>query len=109
MANYILSILKADPIVIMSWGIDKINALPDDRGVSFVVNGFIYKGKVEIVYNEGSDLFDVKIGEETHTDIYFDELVSFIDREVEKGNSEDVYNKKINDWLFHNRVDIIAL
>ena len=101
MANYILSILKAEPIVIMSWGINRIIALPEDRGVSFVVNGFIYKGKVEIVYNAGSDLFDVQIGEETHTDIYFDELVSFIDREVEKGNSEDVYNKKVNDWLGH--------
>ncbi len=98
-ADYIFKILKSQPIVLMSWGADRFVQMKDDKGLSFYVSGFVYKGKVEIVYNDGSDLFDIKIGEQKYTGIYFDSLVSFLDGKIEKDCSDEGYNRKANDFL----------
>ncbi len=56
------------------------------------------KGYVAVEYNEGSDLFDVKLltfkMEETKVidGIYFDQLVAVIDEAVEKVSNNQFYN-----------------
>lgn len=87
MANYILSILKSDLNIIWSWGFN--SPKPLDNGLTFKVQGFLHKGWVVIKYNEGSDLFDIKLLsdqlEEVKSieDIYVDQLVDVIDDIVE--------------------------
>ena len=86
MAKYILQILRTQPIVVFSWGFHNPIALTGNRGLKFQVNGFKYKGTVEVEYNEGSDLFDVYVGSKCIEGVYVDELVSVIDGEVERIN-----------------------
>lgn len=88
MANYILSILKHQSMVVFSWGFNSPTAL--SNGLMFKVQGFIFKGWVKVVYNEGSDLFDItllsykmEIQKEIEG-VFFDELVNVIDSNVEK-------------------------
>lgn len=87
MAKYILSILKTQLMVVWSWGFHQPIAI--DNGLRFKVQGFKFKGIVEVVYNEGWDLFDVsfiKAGKVSKTidGVFFDMLVSVIDNYVEK-------------------------
>lgn len=87
MASYILSILRHQIMVVLSWGFR--NPIAIENGLRFHVNGFRHKGKVEVVYNEGLDLFSVRILnrdgslKEEREGIYLDELVDCIDRLVE--------------------------
>ena len=84
MAKYILSILRTQPMIVFSWGFHNARALFDDRGLSFHVNGFKYSGRVEVVYDEGKDLFEVNLSNGTKVeDVYLDNLVSVIDGLVE--------------------------
>ena len=87
MAKYIMTILKSQLIIVWSWGFHQPMEL--ENGLRFRVSGFKFKGSVEIVYNEGHDLFDVRFIKAskvvaTGSDIYFDMLVSFIDNFVER-------------------------
>lgn len=86
MAQYIMSIFKAKLMVVWSWGINSPMAMPN--GLRFKVQGFKFRGVVEVVYNEGKDLFEVsfiKRGKvvEVVGGIYFDMLVDVIDNKVE--------------------------
>ena len=86
MAEYILEILKSQLMVLFSWGPHNFKRLPEDKGLSFQVEGFKYQGKVIVMYNAGTDLFEVilaKTGERVE-DVYLDNLVSVIDGLVEK-------------------------
>ena len=86
MAEYILQILRSQLMVVFSWGFHRPTALPDDRGLSFLVDGFLYKGEVQVIYNEGVDLFEVVLtntGEKVD-DVYLDCLVNVIDGMVER-------------------------
>ena len=99
MAEYILQILRSQLMVVFSWGFHRPTALPDDRGLSFLVDGFKYKGEVQVIYNEGVDLFEVVL---TNTgkkveDVYLDCLVNVIDGLVER---VDNYKKAVNDFYF---------
>ena len=84
MAKYILSILRSQPIVVFSWGFHDAHAL--SNGLRFAVDGYLHQGKVEVVYNEGADLFDVVLlGNNTKVEgVYLDNLVEVIDNHVEK-------------------------
>lgn len=87
MAQYIMSILKTKLMVIWSWGFNTPMTIPN--GLRFKVQGFKFRGVVEVVYTEGKDLFEVsfiKHGKvvEAITDVYFDMLVDMIDNKVEK-------------------------
>ena len=87
MAQYIMSILKAKLMVVWSWGFNSPMAIPN--GLRFKVQGFKFRGVVEVAYNGGKDLFEVsfiKRGKvvEVITDVYFDVLVDVIDGKVEK-------------------------
>lgn len=87
-AGYILSIFRTNPFVVMSWGIASINIV--EVGVKFHVQGFIHTGYVQVVLNEGEDLFEVTLiseeGENLKTieHIFVDNLISVIDSAVEK-------------------------
>ena len=76
MAQYIMSILKTKLMVVWSWGFNSPMAIPN--GLRFKVQGFKFRGVVEVAYNEGKDLFEVSFI------VYLDMLVDVIDNKVEK-------------------------
>ncbi len=89
MAKYIMTILKTQIMIVWSWGFHNPVALPNNEGLQFKVQGFKFKGVVQVVYNETWDLFDIRFiknGKVVHTieEIYFDGLVEVIDDYVEK-------------------------
>lgn len=102
MANYILSILKSNLNIFWSWGGHRFIAI--ENGLRFQVNGFIYKGWVVIEYNEGTDLFDIRLLSNQLKEvkfvegIYVDQLVDVIDDMVECCEN---YDQKVKDeYLF---------
>lgn len=98
-AGYILSIFRTNPFIVMSWGINPASIEVVDLGVKFHVQGFKHKGFVQVVLNEGEDLFEVTLiseeGETLNTieHIFVDNLICIIDDAVEK--TED-YEKRIS-------------
>ena len=88
LANYILAILKSQIFVVMSWGFH--NARVIENGLAFNVQGYLHTGRVEIVYDEGWDLFAVRIlnadgsVKEQVEGIYADGVVDCVDRLVER-------------------------
>lgn len=85
MAEYILQILRSRLMVVFSWGFHHPTALPDDRGLAFEVDGFLYKGRVEVIYNDGADLFEVRLADgRVEEMVYCDNLVAVIDTMVER-------------------------
>ena len=99
-SNYILQILKSQLCIMMSWGFSQLQII--DNGIKFHVSGFVHQGYVEVVYNEGKDLFEVifldKKNKEVKRidDVYFDQLVDVIDSAVEHTND---YEKKVSESL----------
>ena len=100
LAGYIWSILKTQPFIVMSWGVDMNTIKPVEEGPEFHVQGFIHTGMVRIILDEGKDLFEIHLipdseGEEkVIEDVYLDMFVSVIDRNLEK---TDDYEKRISD------------
>ena len=87
MAKYIMSILKTQLMVVWSWGFHQPVAI--ENGLQFKVQGFKFRGVVQVVYNEGRDLFDVRFLKankvvNTIEGVFFDMLVDVIDDFVEK-------------------------
>lgn len=83
MTDYIISILRTQMNTIFSWGFHSASAL--ENGLKFNVNGYKYQGEVVVTYNEGTDLFDIKLtatGKEIDG-IYADNLVNVIDNHIE--------------------------
>ena len=101
LAEYIYTILLSQPTIIMSWGFQSPRII--NQGLSFFVNGFKHKGNVSIKYNEGQDLFDVNLIDETGkivdtiNMVYFDQLVEVIDERVE---ITDDYKDRVNNEYF---------
>ena len=80
-----MTILRSQLMVVFSWGFNSPKRLPDDKGLRFNVEGFKYRGVVEVSYNIGSDLFEVHLSDGTKVeDVYLDNLVEVIDNLVEK-------------------------
>lgn len=87
MANYILRLLKTQLMIVWSWGFNSPIAITN--GLKFKVQGFKFKGWVEVMYEEGKDLFKVTFIERNNVvhvveDVFFDMLVEVIDNVVEK-------------------------
>ena len=87
MAKYIMDILKTQLMVVWSWGFH--NPIAIKNGLRFRVQGYKFRGIVEVVYNEGKDLFDVSFIKTNKVvmqieGVYFDMLVEVIDCHVEK-------------------------
>ncbi len=89
MAEYILSILRSQLMVVFSWGFHSPARLAGDAGLAFRVNGYKYSGMVEVLYDNSSDTFIVRTlnhdgtAKDTVTDVYIDNLVYIIDHLVE--------------------------
>ena len=87
-AKYIISILRSQAGIVMSWGFHNAVALRD--GLGFQVQGFLFTGIVRVLYDEGSDSFTVRLEKrdgslyKERQDVYFDELVNVIDGLVER-------------------------
>lgn len=98
MAEYIMSILKSQIFVLLSWGFHRPVRL--ENGLRFQVQGFIHKGTVEVVYVEGLDLFEVRTLytdgsiKQKEEDVYLDCLVNVIDGMVERCPD---YQKSVNE------------
>ena len=95
MPKYIMSILKTQLMVMFSWGFHQPVAIEND--LQFKVQGFKFRGIVEVVYNEGRDLFDVRFLKankvvNTIEGVFFDMLVDTIDDYVEKTTD---YEKRV--------------
>ena len=90
-SKYILSVFSYTPTTIMSWGFHEARAIED--GLEFKVQGFLFKGKVQVVLDYGTDTFTVRYlnsdgtVQEEQNDIFFDCLVEVIDRKVERCNN----------------------
>ena len=73
---------------------------PVKGGLEFHVQGFKHTGMVQIILDEGKDLFEIHLIPDSEgerkiiEDVYFDMLVSIIDENVEK---TDDYEKRISD------------
>lgn len=98
MAKYIMSILRTQITVAWSWGLH--NPVAVNNGLRFVVQGFKFQGTVEVVYDEGYDLFNVnfiKAGKvvETVEGVYVDGLIDVIDDYVER---TDNYEKTVSGY-----------
>lgn len=90
-----MAILRTQLMVVFSWGFNKPQRLPNDAGLAFMVDGFLYKGRVEVVYNDGTDLFDVRLSDgRIETDVYADCLVNVIDGMVERCKD---YNNRVSE------------
>ena len=86
MARYILSILRSQLIIVFSWGFHSPVAV--DNGLRFLVDGRLHRGWVEVLYDEGADLFRVRTLKGGQVccevaDVYLDCLVRVIDGMVE--------------------------
>lgn len=87
MAEYILKILSLRKITLMSWGFNSPKVIKD--GLEFNVNGFLHQGLVQVIYQQGIDLFKIRIvvneNEQVKeiTEVYVDELTDVIDQNVE--------------------------
>ncbi len=87
MERYIMSIFKTQLMVVWSWGFHQPIAI--ENGLRFKVQGYKFRGVVEVTYNEAHDLFDVKLIKankvvKTIHDVFFDMLVETIDYYIEK-------------------------
>ena len=104
MAEYILPILRSQLMVVFSWGFHCPTALPYNKGLSFLVDGFLYKGEVQVIYNEGVDLFEVVLtntGEKVE-DVYLDCLINVIDGLVER--CADYQSRVEAEYVFEKRI-----
>ena len=57
--QYILTILKTKLDIVASWGLDPETLRPIKYGIQFHVQGFKHTGLVQVILNEGEDLFDM--------------------------------------------------
>ena len=103
MAKYILQVLKSDPFLVLSWGFHCPVAIPN--GLRFSVDGYLHSGKVEVIYDEGADLFIVRLLDADGTtkrkekDVYLECLVNVIDGMVERC---DNYKQKVVETYYQN-------
>ena len=99
MAEYILLILKSRLNILFSWGARRFTAIQD--GLMFHVQGYLLNGWVKVVYNYGSDAFDVyfltnKKELIKKEEAYIDNLTDLIDYNVEKDGSFD-YDQRVRE------------
>ena len=98
MAQYIMMILKSRLQIMWSWGCCKFMTL--NEGLMWHVQGYLLNGWVKVLYNYGTDAFDVyflnnkKELVKKVEEVYLDNLVDVIDWNVEKNNSFD-YDKRV--------------
>lgn len=88
----ILYVLKHFSGIVMSWGVSKVLKIKVGHwdGIRLHVQGFVHEGAVNILYNEGTDLFDIQFIDlnekivKTIEDVYIDQLIEILDTNIEK-------------------------
>ena len=110
-ANEVNAIIRNAGAVAWSWGIDNKTATEYEGKAAFAfpVQGFRHRGGVVVALNEAKDLYEVHLLNEKAEsvkvveDVYIDELISVLDREIETGNDDEkTYTEKVNKWLGEN-------
>ena len=100
-AKEIWRVLRTAPNIVMSWGLNPDTVRAIEYGLRFHVQGFKHTGNIEIKLNEGADLYEIYLydesGElkESHTDIYVDQLIDTLDTAIEYTGSD--YQKKVDE------------
>ena len=92
--------------ILFSWGFRHPIAIKN--GLRFYVNGFKHQGWVEVVYDEGWDLFTIRLIKggkmvKEIEQVYVDSLVSTIDDAIERTAD---YTADVEHWL--SELDITA-
>lgn len=85
-------IQAAGPFVVCSWGAHAWRATVQGENpcLTFLVNGLMHKGRVNVILDEGSDLYNVQLVNnagrviKTREGVYCDELGRVIDNLVER-------------------------
>mgnify|MGYP000930049365 CR=1 FL=1 len=109
-AETILSQLKGTTMlnVLASWDIrnfafTEVREMPS---LTFLVNGFKFKGRIFICLNEGADAYEIYSLKEQEkiqlvkNDVMFDEMGDVLDRYIETGeNTTEEYNNKVVGWI----------
>ena len=102
LALYIISIFKNYISIVLSWGFHKPIAI--ENGIRFNVEGYLFTGKVEVLYDEGYDLFTIRLlnadgsVKREETGVYLDCLVDIIDGMVER--CENYAERVKNDYKY---------
>ena len=94
-----MMILKSRLSILFSCGARRFTAIQD--GLMFHVQGYLLNGWVKVVYNYGSDAFDVYFLNNKKElikkeEAYIDNLVEVIDFNVEKDGSFD-YDQRVKE------------
>ncbi len=98
MAKCIMVILKSRWEIMLSWGCKNFEVL--NEGLMWHVQGYLLNGWVKVIYNYGTEAFDVYILNNKRQlvkkieEVYLDKLVDVIDYNVEKDGSFD-YEKRV--------------
>ena len=88
LANYILNIFRHYLPIVFSWGFNSPRII--ENGLAFQVQGYLHTGRVEVILDEGTDTFIVRLinrngsVKREEEGVYVDGLVDVIDRLVEK-------------------------
>jgi hypothetical protein len=87
MTSYILNRLTREKWIVFSWGFNSPVAI--NNGLQFNVNGFIFNGIIQVVYNEGTDLFDLKFIKNNVAlipipNVNLEELIKVLDDQIER-------------------------
>lgn len=100
-AEYIWKILKTQQPIVWSWGVAPDTVKTIKNGTQFHVQGFLMKGIVKVIYDEGHDLFNLEFLPDDETKpkktiegLYLDQLVSEIDEHVEHCEN---YEERVNE------------
>ena len=57
-ASYVLSILETDSMITCSWGFQDPQTIKN--GLRFYVQGFLFKGYIEVIYNSTDESFNIR-------------------------------------------------
>ena len=95
MTRYILNRLAREKWIVFSWGFNSPVAI--NNGLQFNVNGFIFTGIIQVIYNEETDLFDLKFIKRNEAlipipNVSINELIKVLDDLIEK---VDNYEEKV--------------
>jgi len=88
LANYILNIFRHYLPIVFSWGFHNPRII--SNGLSFQVQGYLHTGRVEVILDEGTDTFIVRLinpdrsVKQEEEGVYVDGLVQVIDGLVER-------------------------
>lgn len=90
-----------------SWGMNnpRYTQFQDFPALMFSVNGFLFSGEVIVALDEGLDVYRLYLWDKVNEpqlvneNVYCDELGDVIDRHVEKGESEALYNQHLKEFM----------